>query len=194
MTHRDGSIESSPQALIGLMGGSGVTFRGRLGKSRRQNDGSWGREGSYGPHAYAPKTFPRQTAVTPRHGDSAAAPPNRAKIWTAAFQRRSLLTAGQARRRALHPPRRLMPKPYHGCHAKLPCRPGPAPSPAHYSATSGVLHLSPSCFSLARPCDYRRIGRASHTSSPATPCLSLLGPGATHAGKWTHCPRTRLPC
>ena len=52
----------------------------------------------------------------------------------------------------------------------------PAPSPAHYSAPSGVLHLSPSRLPLVRPCNSRRIGRASYTSSPATPCLGALGP------------------
>lgn len=34
----------------------------------------------------------------------------------------------------------------------------------------------PSRISLVRPCNYRRIGRASHTSSPATPCFGGLGP------------------
>lgn len=77
---------------------------------------------------------------------------------------------------ALHPPRRLMPNLSTGamrnCQtfglASLP------PSPAHYSAASGVLHYPLAPFShWPVPANYRWIGRASHTSSPATPCLAV---------------------
>lgn len=153
LTHLDGPIELSPQAVIGPAGGSGVAFRGRMGKSRRQSDG---RRGSYGPRASTPKTFPRQTTAVPRHGASAAAPPNQAKIWTAGTWAQVTAHPGPARRRALHPPRRLIPNLSTGWHARLPgtlARAWPAPSPAHYSAPSGVLHYP------LRP---------SHWSAPAT--------------------------
>lgn len=76
-------------------------------------------------------------------------------------------------------------KPYHGCHAKLAW---PAPvSGALFGAIRGSTR-PPSHLSLARPCNYRRFGRASHTSSPATPCLGALGPQRGHMeGDGAHC-------
>lgn len=177
---------------LGLLSGADW---GKVGGKVHESSGG---ERSYGPLASTPKTFPRQTAAAPRHGDSAAAPPNQAKIWTAATsQRRSLLVQGlpgpaqgAARRRALHPPRRLMPNLTTGAMRDCLGSPPGAPSPAHYSAPSGVLHFPPPPLSFARPCNYRRIGRASHTSSPAIPCLGGSWPqghmGATR-GRIVQC-------
>lgn len=85
---------------------------------------------------------------------------------------------GLARRRALHPPRRLMPNLTTG--AMRNCLASPV-SGALFGAIRGST-IPPSPFSLDRPCNYRRIGRASHTSSPATPCFGALGSRA-HTGE-----------
>lgn len=94
-----------------------------------------------------------------------------------AVQRRSLTHRGLARRRALHPPRRLIPNLTTG--AMRDCLASPQSPAALFGAIRGFTLLPPSPLSLVRPCNYRRIGRASHTSSPATPCIGALGPTAT---------------
>lgn len=109
---------------LGLLSGADW---GKVGG--KVNESSGGDE-SYGPPASTPKTFPRQTAAAPRHGDSAAAPPNEAKIWTAGTsQRRSLLVQGLPGRcspTGTPPAEAPNAKPYHGCHARLP---GQHPAP-----------------------------------------------------------------
>lgn len=81
-----------------------------------------GAERSYGPprpRASTPKTFPRQTAVLPRHGDSAAAPPNQAKIWTARSSAQVTHSSGPGSPAGAPPAETPNTKPYHGCHARL---------------------------------------------------------------------------
>lgn len=164
---------------LGLL--SGADWGKVGGKVGGRKKGTWE---LWPPGASTPKTFPRQTTAVPRHGDSAAAPPNQAKIWTAGtFQRRPLLT------RCCSPPgtppaETLNTKPYRGGHAKLPAQVASPVSGALFGAFRGSTP-PPSHCSLVRPCDYRRIGRASHTSSLATPCLGGLGPRGPHGGKWS---------
>lgn len=144
LEHRDGPIELSPQSVIGPTSGSGVAFRGRLGKSRRQLTGGALDKGSYGP----PCVHTQDISKTNDGKSQDIGTPQRRRRIKRRFGRLALsahFTArpGLARRRALHPPRRLIPNLTTGAMRNCLDRAWPAPSPAHYSAPSGVLHDTP---------------------------------------------------
>lgn len=101
-----GRIELSPQTVIGPTSGSGVTFRGRLGKSRRQSDGS---RQELWPSCVHTQELSKTNGRTPKTlglRSGAAESSEDLDGWHFSAGH-SLIRA--ARRRALHPPRRLMP-------------------------------------------------------------------------------------
>lgn len=115
-----GRIELSPQTVIGPTSGSGVTFRGRLGKSRRQSDGS--REELW-PSCVHTQDLSKTNGRTPKtQGLRSGAAESSEDLDGWHF------SAGHSLHQGCSPPgappaETLNTKPYHGCHAKLPGQP-----------------------------------------------------------------------
>lgn len=118
LTHLDGSIELSPQAVIGPTSGSGVTSRGRLGEKMEGRRDGEGAMALVRPH---PRLFQDKR---PQFQDMRT-PQRRRRIKRVFGRLHSALATALSWPAGTPPAETLNTKPYHGCHAKLLASPRP---------------------------------------------------------------------
>lgn len=139
LTHRDGPIELSPQSVIGPTRWVWGYFPGQIGEKSEAKVTGGTRE--LWPSRVHTQDLSKTNDGSPKTcGLRSGAAESSEDLDGWHSQRISLPRPGPARRRALHPPRRLIPNLTTGAMRNWPGQP---PSPAHYSAPSGVLHDPP---------------------------------------------------